>query len=77
MKLESYGFALSDANKALELDKSYIKVSHHNIKVYIKISHYMLRHILRYLKAYIKVSHYVFLKGNRNYMYIIIFTYFT
>ena len=27
MKMESYGFALADANKALELDKTYIKVT--------------------------------------------------
>ena len=27
MKMESYGFALSDANKALELDKTYVKVN--------------------------------------------------
>lgn len=27
MKLENYGDALADANKALELDKTYIKVS--------------------------------------------------
>ena len=26
MKLENYGFALNDASKALELDKTYIKV---------------------------------------------------
>lgn len=27
MKMESYGYALADANKALELDKTYIKVT--------------------------------------------------
>lgn len=27
LKMESYGYALSDANKALELDKAYVKVA--------------------------------------------------
>ena len=27
IKLENYGYALADANKALELDRKYIKVS--------------------------------------------------
>jgi serine/threonine-protein phosphatase 5 len=28
IKLEAYGYAISDASKALELDKNYIKVGH-------------------------------------------------
>ena len=31
IKLENYGDALTDANKALELDKTYIKVCYRNI----------------------------------------------
>ena len=33
MKLENYGFALNDASKALELDKTYIKVCSCNIAI--------------------------------------------
>jgi serine/threonine-protein phosphatase 5 len=29
IKLESYGYAIADATKAIELDKDYVKASHH------------------------------------------------